>query len=300
MPIPSAPFKTSEGVDELRHRTRGLSQRHRTVLLLVDGRRPLGEVLGMANKAGAATSHFEELVRLGLVEVPAEVMAPEPLETAPGALDVPKLTSVEVDVPEDGTITPLIDPWILPPIPDADEVDLEFEVNAPVPETLHDDGPDTVGNPDVPPAEPAPPVLSDVAVAAPVPAPAPARPPAPAPVSRPKPQDKSVPVADHARPRPTVSEESLRHQVRSLLVGAMGAEAAIFAPLTLTRIRTAQTQRDLIGLVWEIERHRNHLRRSRAQLLSLEKARELLGMGNTLVAGDSGHGAVWPDTHGQG
>jgi len=291
MPLPSAPFKTPEGVDELRHRTRGLSQRHRTVLLLVDGRRPLGEVLGMANKAGAATSHFEELVRLGLVEVPAETMAPEPLETAPGALDVPKLTSVEVEVLEEGVITPLVDPWILPPIPSADETDLEFEV-AVAPAPPHDDGPDTVGNPDVAPVEAPPPAPVLMATPAPAMAPPPARKPPP------KPQDPSIPVADHARPRPTVSEESLRHQVRSLLVGAMGAEAAIFAPLTLTRIRTAQTQRDLIGLVWELERHRNHLRRSRAQLLSLEKARELLGMGNTLVAGDSGHGAVWPDTHG--
>ena len=295
MPLSSAPFKTAEGVDELRHRTRGLSQRHRTVLLLVDGRRPLGEVLGMANKAGAATSHFEELVRLGLVEVPAEVMAPEPQETAPGALDVPKLTSVELDVRDEGPITPPVEPWVLPPIPDADEPDVEFEVNlAAAAPLVHDDGPDTEGNPDVFPIE---------AAVAPE---SPAAPPAPAPVSppasprRPPPPVLTTPVADHARPRPAVSEESLRHQVRSLLVGAMGAEAAIFAPLTLTRIRTAQTQRDLIGLVWELERHRNHLRRSRAQLLSLEKARELLGMGNTLVAGDSGHGAVWPDTHGQG
>lgn len=290
MPLSSAPFKTADGVDELRHRTRGLSQRHRTVLLLVDGRRPLGEVLGMANKAGAATSHFEELVRLGLVEVPAEVMAPEPQETAPGALDVPKLTSVELDVRDEGPITPPVEPWVLPPIPDADEPDVEFEVNlAAAAPMVQDDGPDTEGNPDVHPLETA---------VAPEP-PTPVRAPPPSPPRRAPPPTLTHAVADHARPRPAVSEESLRHQVRSLLVGAMGAEAAIFAPLTLTRIRTAQTQRDLIGLVWEIERHRNHLRRSRAQLLSLEKARELLGMGNTLVAGDSGHGAVWPDTHGQ-
>ncbi|ARN19290.1 hypothetical protein [Piscinibacter gummiphilus] len=299
MPLSPAPFKTADGVDELRHRTRGLSQRHRTVLLLVDGRRPLGEVLGMANKAGAATSHFEELVRLGLVEVPAEVMAPEPQETAPGALDLPKLTSVELDVRDEGPITPPVEPWVLPPIPDVDEPDVEFEVNlAAAAPLVHDEGPDTEGHPDVFPVEAA--VAPEPPVPAPMPTPAPIPAPPAAPLRRPPPPVLTTPVADHARPRPAVSEESLRHQVRSLLVGAMGAEAAIFAPLTLTRIRTAQTQRDLIGLVWEIERHRNHLRRSRAQLLSLEKARELLGMGNTLVAGDSGHGAVWPDTHGQG
>ena len=76
----SAPVKTPLGQDELRHRTRGLGQRYRTVLLLVDGRRPLGEVLGMAHKAGAQTSHFEELVRMGLVEIPDDMAAPEPTD----------------------------------------------------------------------------------------------------------------------------------------------------------------------------------------------------------------------------
>lgn len=302
MSFSTAPFKTPSGVDELRSRSRGLGQRHRTVLFLVDGRRSVGEVLGMALKAGAETSHFEELVRLGLVEVPAHTMAPEPQETAPGALDMPKLTSVELDV-------------LLPEIPNA-------EVFAPV------DGPIAVADSELPPAEiPAPvvPLPLPAAVAAPVPAPAPApatptrsrsraaasAPVAPSPVDAPPPHAPPTPVrasrqrkaaeqlADHARPRPAPTDATVQRQVRSLLLGAIGAEAALFAPLTLTRIRNADNERDLIGLVWEIERQRSHLRRSRAQLLSLEKARELLGMGNTLVAGDSQHGGVWPDTQGQ-
>ena len=40
----TVPSKTPDGVAELAHRTRGLSQRHRTVLLLVDGRRPTSQV----------------------------------------------------------------------------------------------------------------------------------------------------------------------------------------------------------------------------------------------------------------
>jgi hypothetical protein len=288
MPLPPAPFKTPLGLDELRHRTRGLGQRHRTVLLLVDGNRPLGEVLGMAHRAGASTSHFEELVRLGLVEMPVEP-PPEAQETAPGALDLPKLTSVEVEVPAE---------------PDYPVLRVEA-VPGPA-TTVHDDGPDTVGNPDVEPVPEPAVVMASPPEPEPVRAPAPrvaAPPPAPrrAPPARPpKIQFRDAPdeLADHARPRPAASEELLRHQVRSLLVGAMGAEATLFSPLTLSRIRTAQTSRDLIALVWEIERQRNHVRRNRAQLLSLEKARELLGMGNTLVAGDSQAGAVWPDTHG--
>ena len=51
------------------------------------------------------------------------------------------------------------------------------------------------------------------------------------------------------------------------------------------------TQKELIKLVWEIERDRAHTRRSRDQLLNLQRARELLGMGNTLVAGVSQPGA---------
>jgi hypothetical protein len=47
------------------------------------------------------------------------------------------------------------------------------------------------------------------------------------------------------------------------------------------------TYKELIKLVWEVERDRVHSRRSREQLLNLQRARELLGMGNTLVAGDS-------------
>ena len=43
----------------------------------------------------------------------------------------------------------------------------------------------------------------------------------------------------------------------------------------------------LIKLVWEMERDRAHTRRTRDQLLNLQRVRELLGMGNTLVAGDS-------------
>ena len=37
------PVKTAAGQDELTHRSRGLGQRHRTLLLLVDGRRSSDE-----------------------------------------------------------------------------------------------------------------------------------------------------------------------------------------------------------------------------------------------------------------
>jgi hypothetical protein len=289
MPNLTAPVKTPLGVDELRSRTRGLGQRYRTVLLLVDGRRPLGEVLGMAHKAGAQTSHFEELVRMGLVEIPDDVAAPEPVETMPGALDTPRLTSVEVDVfAAEGALTPMGE--LLP--------DLEDERSALAHVAAAFD--DHEGRP--------PPQLPVIEVAS-IP-----EPPAPPPAPREQPaaryveptvtlsdtprapdwvqQVRETPfkVADHARPAPRMTDEQRLQYVRDLLLDTLRRDS-FFANFSLGRVRSAITQKELIKLVWEIERDRVHARRSRDQLLNLQRARELLGMGNTLVAGDSQAGA---------
>jgi hypothetical protein len=61
------PVRTAEGAAELAQRKHGLSQRHRTLLLLVDGRRHISEVLQMAAAAGVPRSCLEDLIRLGLV-----------------------------------------------------------------------------------------------------------------------------------------------------------------------------------------------------------------------------------------
>lgn len=82
------PVKTPEAVQELQSRQRKLSQRHRTVLLLVDGRRPEDEVRQLAAAAGSPETCYDELVDLGLISRPA------PLDSAPMPLDV------ELDAPE--------------------------------------------------------------------------------------------------------------------------------------------------------------------------------------------------------
>ncbi len=69
------------------------------MLLLVDGRRALSEVLSLAQQAGAQTSHFEDLVRMGMVELPREAIAPEARDAPPSAFDTLRVTSVEFDVP---------------------------------------------------------------------------------------------------------------------------------------------------------------------------------------------------------
>lgn len=94
-----APVKTPEGQAELTHRVRRLSQRHRTLLLLVDGRRSVAEVLQLAAAAGVPREVFDELLALGLIameglgaQLPAEIdhvdlpLAPEESVLPAGAL----------------------------------------------------------------------------------------------------------------------------------------------------------------------------------------------------------------------
>ena len=83
MSAPPIPTKTALGQEAMRRRTGEINQRHRTILFLVDGRRLLSEVLGLAHQAGAATSHFEDLVRMGYVELPPE--EPPPATATPGS-----------------------------------------------------------------------------------------------------------------------------------------------------------------------------------------------------------------------
>jgi hypothetical protein len=299
MPTLTAPVKTPLGLDELRHRTRGLGQRYRTVLLLVDGRRPLGEVLGMAHKAGAQTSHFEELVRMGLVEVPSDVAAPEPIETIAGALDTPRLTSVDVDVFADAALTPMGEL-----LPDEDD---EADAAAPALARSQAAFEEREDEQDSEPVAKFTEVeLGNVQALPVVKVSSIAEPPAvkPAPAARyvepevqlcdtPRPPDwvqqvRETPfkVADHARAAPKMTEEQRLQYVRDLLLDTVRRDS-LFATFSLGRVRSALTHKELIKLVWALERDRAHVRRNREQLLNLQRARELLGMGNTLVAGDS-------------
>ena len=63
------PTKTRAGFAELTTRQRGVSQRHRTLLHLVDGRRSEKQVRAMAGQAGVPPACFADLMRLGLIEL---------------------------------------------------------------------------------------------------------------------------------------------------------------------------------------------------------------------------------------
>lgn len=76
------PVKTAEGQAEIRQRHRRLTQRQRTLLLLVDGRRSAEQVKALASQAGATDTAFDELLDLGLIAAPP----PEtPVSQAPDA-----------------------------------------------------------------------------------------------------------------------------------------------------------------------------------------------------------------------
>jgi hypothetical protein len=64
------PSRTDAGRRELNERSRALTQRQRTVLFLVDGERSVGEIAALAERAGAGSTAFAELVVMGLVAAP--------------------------------------------------------------------------------------------------------------------------------------------------------------------------------------------------------------------------------------
>jgi len=98
------PVKTAEGVAELAHRSRGLSQRHRTMLLLVDGQRRVSQILATAQAAGVQVSVFQELVNLGMVVVPVPAHIDLPLEAGQGG-DSSLLPAARSLLPESGWST---------------------------------------------------------------------------------------------------------------------------------------------------------------------------------------------------
>lgn len=87
----NAPIKTPDGQAELATRARQLSQRHRTVLLLVNGRRSEEQVKRLAEQAGVPPSCYDDLLHMGLIMLPQPTMS---IEAAP----YPSLPAAQVDL----------------------------------------------------------------------------------------------------------------------------------------------------------------------------------------------------------
>lgn len=78
MDRPIIPIKTPAGQAEMSSRQRRISQRHRTMLLLVDGKRTEAQVRALSAQAGVPGICFDELMGLGLIVAPQ----PEPPSAA--------------------------------------------------------------------------------------------------------------------------------------------------------------------------------------------------------------------------
>ncbi len=265
MSAPAIPTKTVLGQEALRKRTGEITQRHRTVLFLVDGRRPLSEVLSLAHQAGAATSHFEDLVRMGYVELPPE----EP--PAPPPVEVP------LETPPPAEITELAVAVEAAPEPEA-------ELPGPAPGDLPP--------PSAPPAQPAPPpppAPRVMAASAPTGDELPRRPFLPPGRVVPPPLPPAPPVVVLAEDMPVLD------QARAQLLECLRCDPQPNGGRLVERVRAAKGSSELIEVVWTMERGLHHHQRTHRGLIALQRARELLGLGNTLVDEDSTPGRLDDD-----
>jgi hypothetical protein len=291
MSLPPIPTKTARGQEALRRRTGELGQRHRTILFLVDGRRPLSEVLSLAHQAGAATSHFEDLVRMGFVELPPEEPPAAAPESEPPELrTAAQITELEVQVPAD---EPPVEPETAAPEPLAVVAPQRAEPPPPAPPPL--------------PRPPSPPPAVPVRRVVPMPLPEPARAGPPAAVaarhdpmaelpSRPFLPPSQAPAAPVAPP-PAIplEDQPVLEQARAQVLEALRCDPQPAAGRLTERVRAAKGSSELIDVVWTMERGLHHHQRSHRGLLALQRARELLGLGNTLVDEDSTPGRLDDD-----
>lgn len=84
-------LKTPKGHEEIRSRAHGLSQKLRTLLIMIDGKSTVGELLGRFPGVAEIQANLRQLIELGFVQVrvgetssaaaPAAVAAPAPAGT---------------------------------------------------------------------------------------------------------------------------------------------------------------------------------------------------------------------------
>ncbi len=98
----TVPVKTAAGQEELGTRERRVSQRHRTVLFLVDGKRSTDDVQRMALQAGVPPGCFDELLQMGLIALTEA--APESAGVA--HVDIPLAELSAPAAPADSLLPP--------------------------------------------------------------------------------------------------------------------------------------------------------------------------------------------------
>lgn len=248
------PFKTADGHAELAARYNKLSQRHRTLLLLIDGRRTLEEVLAMGRRAGVPASLIDDLVALGLVEVPM-VGSIAPRDTVAMAPPV----RLDPDLPWRGTLAGPGRAVGLAPVAvmaPADPAELTQIVDEPPEADLHERPTDPV------PLDEADDSATAVASSAFAAEPGADEPSAPT-LSTPVPWADSETVSTLApaarEPAPTSAEaaRASRHEARmararGLLIQALREDGAQRQSMTMLRVRRARTVEDMLAVSAEL------------------------------------------------
>ena len=77
--------KTDAGMQVMKDRQAGLTQRQRAALILFDGQRTIEEVLAATSPGGVTRADIERLVEMGLVAELGTFVASAPAPLAPGA-----------------------------------------------------------------------------------------------------------------------------------------------------------------------------------------------------------------------
>lgn len=233
--------KTAAGLAELNTRQRRLSQRHRTLLHLADGRRSEAQWRSMGDQAGIPDSCFDELLALGMVELHAAV-APARGDVAPARGDVAPARSDVASARSDVT-------------PAHSDVAARVQARPGAPELARRAGaaPDS----ELPALRTLPPASAflDSATGMPVAT---------------GPWFQTDPDERHA------ADEALA-SAREVLLRALRHEAPVAGLLTSLRVRRARTHEELERLIDEIEARADDPRRSPATSLALHQARSLLG-----------------------
>jgi len=234
---PLIPVKTADGQAELSHRQRRLSQRHRTVLLLVDGRRSEPQVRTMAQQAGANDSCFDELLDLGLIALPP---APEHLSTVPIPRPPPaEDTPLHVDIPIEPEPAPPAQQPAAPSKAGAMAIE-DVESVLPAARTLQ---PESVLNESV--------------------------------IGDSRQPSESMPADFDALEAAGTNDPGLE-EARGILLRAVRREAPLSGSLTILRLRRARTRDELAELIDEVEARIIKPYRSLAAQQVLRRARHLL------------------------
>ncbi|RQP22984.1 hypothetical protein [Piscinibacter terrae] len=250
MATPPIPVKTAEGQSELTSRQRRLTQRQRTVLLLVDGRRSEAEVRSMAVKAGATESCFGELMDMGLIAVPAVSALPgqPPAAPVPPAQPNPDhMATIPIPrpepAPEDDSVH--VDIPLEPPkpadkkasaLPEQIHLHDETESILPAARTLHPES-----------------IMTDSVLS-----------------------QQRIPDSDFDDFEAARSGDSSLEEARGILMRAVKAEAPLTGSLTMMRLRRARTRTELAELIDEVESRIIKPYRSLAAQQVLRRARYLL------------------------